>query len=494
MSNLAKLIESAARAVPDSLFGTIENPLTLSDSVKKAAQLAAHMDKKGYKVGSLWAVIGNNSTEYMLTWMAAQFAGVQLALLNPDYPDELIISMLDDLQPQAIVWLDRTSFDWSNGTAIQINLREWWDEQPTEIAQEAKINIRTLPGMKCDSDSISAYIHTSGTTGRPKLCALSHDYFLRLGRFFADSMCLGKDDKVFAPLSMYHINPLGYGLIGSLTAKASILSTRKFSASKFWIQVKENNFSALILHPSISIILATASSPEDVKNHNVRISFAAETLLCGLFNIPVGVCGFGSTESAGLSHSWHFRAGDMPMCPEGISNYAGRARYDVDWKIDEESGEILVQNKGEGQAILSGYIRNGLVQSALDENGWFHTGDRGRKDKYGNLVFIERLSEAIRVKGEYVPIDFVESKLTRCRSLAPFALWRKDNESTGHEVQIYTESTEVDLDEVRTVIKNLPRFMQPLKIVRIEQLPRVGANKVARNKLFDLPELDVISL
>jgi acyl-CoA synthetase (AMP-forming)/AMP-acid ligase II len=135
-----------------------------------------------------------------------------------------------------------------------------------------------------------------------------------------------------------------------------------------------------------------------------------------------------------------------------------------------------------------------LVQSALDENGWFHTGDRGRKDKYGNLVFIERLSEAIRVKGEYVPIDFVESKLTRCRSLAPFALWRKDNESTGHEVQIYTESTAVDLDEVRTAIKKLPSFMQPLKIVRIKQLPRVGANKVARHKLFDLPELDVISL
>jgi carnitine-CoA ligase len=494
MSNLSKLIVDAAKASPNALFGTIENPITLADAVQKAAYLALHMDEQGYQAGARWAIIGHNSTEYMLTWMAAQFAGVELALLNPEYPDELLASMLDDLQPETLVWLDRESFDYSNTKAKAVDLRTWWDEQATEVDINAKINLRSLSGMKASSEAISAYIHTSGTTGRPKLCALSHDYFLRLGRFFADSMCLGKDDKIFAPLSMYHINPLGYGVIGALTAKTSILSTNKFSASQFWTQVKENEFSALVLHPSISIILATSSSPEEVKGHQVRVSFAAETLLCSLFNIPVGVCGFGSTESAGLSHSWHFRAGDRPMCSEGISNYAGRARHDVDWKIDDSNGEILVRNKSEGQAILSGYIREGAVQSALDNEGWFHTGDRGRKDEYGNLVFIERLSEAIRVKGEYVPIDFVESKLTRCRSLAPFALWRKENNTTGHTVMLYTESATVNLEEVYDAIQQLPLFMQPQHIVRIEQLPRVGANKVARNKLSDLPELDLIDL
>jgi len=494
MSNLAKLIVDAAKASPEALFGTIENPLTLTKAVQKAARLALSMNEQGYSAGSRWAIIGNNSTEYMLTWIAAQFAGVEIGLLNPEYPDELLASMLDDLQPQAVAWLDRNSFEYHNENTAAINLRDWWNDQPSDSGLDDTINLRTLAGMKTGSDAISAYIHTSGTTGRPKLCALSHDYFLRLGRFFADSMCLGKDDKVFAPLSMYHINPLGYGLIGSLTAKASVLSTNKFSASNFWKQVKENEFTALVLHPSISIILATSSSQEDVKGHQVRISFAAEILLCGLFHIPVGVCGFGSTESAGLSHSWHFRAGDRPMCAEGISNYAGRARYDVDWKIDAESGEILVRNKGKGQAILSGYIRDGALQSALDKNGWFHTGDRGRKDEYGNLIFIERLSEAIRVKGEYVPIDFVESKLTRCRSLAPFALWRKNNDTTGHEIMLYTASSDINLDEVREAIEQLPDFMQPRSIVRISELPRVGANKVARNKLSDLPELDLIEL
>lgn len=491
MSNLAELIIDAAKAAPDALFGTVEHQLLLSDALQTAARLAEHMNELGYKRGTRWALIGQNSTEYMLTWMAAQLAGVELALLNPDYPDELLTQMLDDFQPQAVAWLDRSQFQWNNGGSV-VDLRKLWQELTENLSPETKVNVRTLDGLACDGKDISAYIHTSGTTGRPKLCALSHDYFLRLGRFFADSMCLGKNDRVFAPLAMYHINPLGYGLIGALTAKASILGTQKFSASNFWSQVKQHEITALVLHPSISIILATSSAPEDIKGHCVRIAFAAEILLCGLFDIPIGVCGYGSTEAAGLCHSWHFRASDTKMCPEGISNYAGQARYDVDWMIDD-NGEILVQNKTE-QAILSGYICDGKVQSALDQNGWFHTGDRGRKDEYGNLVFIERLSEAIRVKGEYVPIDFVESKLTRCRSLASFALWRKESAVTGHEVILYTESSEVNLSELREAIESLPRFMRPKKVIHVKQLPRVGANKIARNQLKESTELEVFEL
>lgn len=494
MSNIAELVVGAAEASPDACFGTVEEPLSLSVAIQTAARLSLHMHETGYKRGARWALIGHNSTQYMLTWMAAQLAGVELALLNPEYPDELLASMLDDLQPQVVAWLDCKTFEWGSDTTHEIDLRAWWNKQPGELELDPEkiVDIRTLDGLNCSSGDISAYIHTSGTTGRPKFCALSHDYFLRLGRFFADSMCLGKGDNLFAPLSMYHINPLGYGVVGALTARASVLGTRKFSVSNFWPLVKKHHITALVLHPSVSILLATSSSAEDIKGHSVRIAFAAETLLCGLFDIPIGVCGYGSTESAGLSHSWHFRASDSQMCKEGISNYAGRARYDVNWMIDE-NGEILVQDKA-GQAILSGYIRDGKVQSVLDENGWFHTGDRGRKDEYDNLIFIERLSEAIRVKGEYVPIDFVESKLTSCPSLAPFALWRKESSTTGHEVILYTESSDVNLDEVRKAANQLPHFMQPQKVVRIDQLPRVGADKVARNRLLESAELEVFEL
>lgn len=490
MSNLATLIVAAAKSHPQSEFGTIESSLPLVEAAAHATSLALHLKHMGLGQGTRWALIGLSGNDYMLTWLAAQLAGVELALINPEYPDELIAAMLDDLQPAAIAWLDRPAGALETRPVPQLNLRNWWDahrERATPLPA-----LENLDGLACGGGDIASYIHTSGTTGRPKFCALSHEYLLRLGRYIADTLVIGAGDRVFAPLPMFHINPLGYGLIGSLTARASILGTNKFSASKFWSTVKERKITALVSHTAPSIILATSTTREDALGHGLRVAFGMEATLCGLFGIPVGVGGYGSTESAGLSHAWHFRAGDKQMAKEGISNYAGRGRYDVDWTVSAD-GEIMTRNKI-GQAIFSGYVREGTVVSPLDPSGWFHTGDKGRIDDYGNLVFIERMNEAIRVKGEYVPIEFVETALTQCASLGNFALWRIESTTTGHEVVIYTESSTVNADEVRAAIEPLPRFMRPLRVIRVNALPRTGVGKVQRGQLGTLEELSHVTL
>jgi len=364
MSNLATLIATVARSHPHNEFGTLESSQPLGDAVGHAAHLALHLQKMGLGRGTRWALVGRTGNDYMLTWLAAQLAGVELALVNPEYPDELLSAMLDDLQPAAIAWLDRPAGEMAQRAVPQLDLRTWWDTHRSSTATTA--TLEGLQGLACDTTEISCYIHTSGTTGRPKFCALSHAYLLRLGRFIADTLLLGSGDRVFAPLPMFHINPLGYGLIGSLTARASILGTDKFSASKFWPTVKERKITALISHTAPSIILATSTTPDDAKGHGLRVAFGMEATLCGLFGIPVGVGGYGSTESAGLSHAWHFRPGDKQMAKEGISNYAGRARHDVDWTVSGD-GEILTRDKV-GQAIFSGYV---------GRQGGITTGPRG---------------------------------------------------------------------------------------------------------------------
>jgi len=492
VNNLASLIVRAANANSSAPFGTVEQAEPLGLAVAHAAGLARHLRERGFRRGSRWALVGRSGTDYMLTWLAAQLAGVELALLNPEYPDELLAAMLADLQPVAVAWLDRAAVAMPQSTAMQVDLRACWSACREQDTPAAAVNPEELGGMACGADDIASFIHTSGTTGRPKFCALSHDYLLRLGRFFADTLCLSRGDRLFAPLPMFHINPLGYGLVGGLTAHASVLGTQQFSASRFWPLVKQHGFTALVLHAAPSIILATTTTRADASGHAVRVAFGVESTLCALFDIPVGVGGYGSTESGGLCHAWHFRPMDPPMAPEGISNYAGRARYDVAWTVDEQ-GEILTRAKA-GHAIFSGYLSQGKVESPLDRQGWFHTGDRGRIDEYGNLVFIERMNEAIRVKGEYVPIEFVESTLTRCPSLGSFALWRKDSPTTGHEVVIYTQSSAVNVEEVRAVIATLPRFMRPNRVIRVAQLPRTGVGKVQRMQLDKLAELESIGL
>jgi acyl-CoA synthetase (AMP-forming)/AMP-acid ligase II len=489
MNNLASLILAAAKGNPAADFGTVELTEPLPVAVRRAACLARHFAALGHARGARLALVGHTSADYMATWLAAQLAGIEIALLNPDYPDELLLGMLDDLRPNAVAWLDRAA---ASVDLPRIDLRDWWNRHRADQPEPPPLDAE-VAGVSCASADISSFIHTSGTTGRPKLCALSHDYFLRLGRFFADSLCLTRHDRLFAPMPMFHINPLGYGLVGSLTAKASVLGTNRFSASQFWPLVKQQRFSALVLHPAPTIILATTTTTADARGHGVRVAFGAESTISALFDLPLGVGGYGSTEAAGLCHAWHFRAGDAPMVKEGISNFTGRPRYDIDFMVDANE-EILVRGKV-GQAILSGYMRDGKLCNALDEAGWFHTGDRGRVDAAtGCLVFIERMTEAIRCKGEYVPIDFVEASLSKCASLGAFALWRQPSPVTGHEVVIYTESQAVDLDDLRAVLSALPPFMRAQRLLRVQALPRTGIGKVQRGQLDRLETLDDIAL
>ena len=136
--------------------------------------------------------------------------------------------------------------------------------------------------------------------------------------------------------------------------------------------------------------------------------------------------------------------------------------------------------------LFSGYAKDQKIDPHRDAEGWFRTGDRGRTDAFGNLIFIERMSKLIRVNAEYVPMDLVEERLRAAPSLEDFALWRIDSASRGHEAVIYTSSRQLDLEQVRAAFAELPRYMHPVQIIEIEAIPRdAGVGKVQRRRLAE---------
>ena len=199
-------------------------------------------------------------------------------------------------------------------------------------------------GLDCGTDDIAAYLHTSGTSGNPKFCALSHEYFLRLGRYFADVMSFSSRDVVHNPLPLFHINPMGNGLVGALSGPSGFLSSDTFSASEFWPQVKENGVTALILHIPPANLLLEKTTAEQAQGHSIRIGFACPPAFLDRFDVSVGVGGYGSTEAGGFCHSWKFRPGDLDVPAEGATHLAGQPRYDIDWSLADD-GEILGSGK-----------------------------------------------------------------------------------------------------------------------------------------------------
>ncbi|HRC08727.1 MAG TPA: hypothetical protein PLV41_10990, partial [Miltoncostaeales bacterium] len=87
--------------------------------------------------------------------------------------------------------------------------------------------------------------------------------------------------------------------------------------------------------------------------------------------------------------------------------------------------------------MFEGYRRGSETPSPYDTDGWFRTGDLGRIDDAGNLVFIERQAESIRVKGEFVPIGYVEDVFSKVEGIDDVAVWRRPSSLVDDEVTLY---------------------------------------------------------
>ena len=145
--------------------------------------------------------------------------------------------------------------------------------------------------------------------------------------------------------------------------------------------------------------------------------------------------------------------------------------------------------------FFDGYRRRGELIQPFDEDGWFATGDLGRVDDAGNLVFIERRAESIRVKGEFVPIGFVEEHFAKLPGIDDLAIWRQDSTLVDDEIALFVTGDRVDVEAINAARQQLPGFMRPSVVVRLKALPRdEGVGKVRRRELADAVALETVEL
>jgi len=510
--NLAELVCDRARRRPGARFGMAGGTTpTLGQAAGRALGAIGTLEEAGAGLGKRVTLIGTTSDAYLTAWLALVLAGAEAALVNPDYPDELLAEMLEQLSPDAVVWSGREASPAVATEAVHLDasgldqgmLATAFDGTVlTDRATTGPDRLADAPGLGRDRFDVAGWMHTSGTTGVPKFCEQTHEYFLRLGRFIADSMCFSEADTVLAPLPMFHINPLGYGVIGGLTGGAEVLGLERFSASRFWPLVRDTEATVLILHAPPVEILKRATGAADAAGHRVSRMFFADPDFLETFGIPLGFSAYGSTEAGGLSHIWTWRRGERPDLAEGMSRYGGRARHEVQWRVNGTAeagsgmtaGEIEVRADRPG-VLFSGYRRaDGLVQP-FDGGGWFATGDLGRVDDSGNLVFIERASESIRVKGEFVPIGYVEQRFSSVEGISDVAVWRRGSELVDDEIVLYVVGDAIPTEAISAVSDELPIFMRPAAAARLAEIPRdSGVGKVRRRLLADATVLEWVNL
>jgi fatty-acyl-CoA synthase/long-chain acyl-CoA synthetase len=289
------------------------------------------------------------------------------------------------------------------------------------MAEQGDMEHLHLARLQVRLGSTALILYTSGTTANPKGCMISHEAIVRNSAALADRYELGGEDSFWSPLPMFHIAAI-LPLTAIFVKGGTYITTGYFQAGEALQMMEEEGVTAtypcfwtimsdLVDHPNFD---KTDLSKVKLMNANFAVQppEIGEKMKKALPN-AVFVGTFGMTETAGTVSTSRLDATE-----EQRFTRLGTPLSGMEVKaIDPETGqEAATGEKGEawirGYSTFTKYYKSPeKTAEALDDEGWFHSGDLISIDEDGQLMFHGRLRDMLKVGGENVAAVEIEGCL-----------------------------------------------------------------------------------
>ena len=464
-------------------------------------QIETHMAQiqaTGYRRGQRVMLLLENRPGYFLWWIAFNALGISVVPINPDLRIAELSYMIDHAEPVlAIVSHNRCE-----------ELREAAKKAGSSMALvEFGTSIPVATNSVCiadrQGDPEAALLYTSGTTGNPKGCILTNEYFVEAGRWYstATGVCALNTDgeRMITPLPIFHMNAMAFSFMAMVAVGGCLTALDRFHPRSWWSSVRESKATCLHYLGVMPSMLMGADPSEQDTNHTVRFGFGAgidpklHAAFERRFNFPLSE-GWAMTETG---------AGGV-ICANREPRVIGRssigsphekveARLVDDEGNDCERGELLVRAAGPNprKGFFAGYFKDDKATDEAWQGGWFHTGDIVRVEADGMMYFVDRKKNVIRRSGENIASVEVESALAKHPTVAGVAVAAVPDEIRGNEVFaciIAKGPATPDLAQEITqwCLTQLAYYKAPGYIAFVDTLPVTATQKLERATLKSL--------
>ena len=329
-------------------------------------------------------------------------------------------------------------------------------------------------------------LYTSGTTGPSKGVLTS--YMQRHAHAFSARHITAADRRlIHAPLS--HTGGIG-NVYGMLARGGSIALVESFKTDRFWHDVRRFGITTTsLLGVTLPYLLQQPEGPEDRSHPLKTIQIAPVDASAAAFAKRFGVEVFGVYNMTEISAPFHGEANPS------VRGLCGRPRPGVEARVvdehdlplqDGQVGELIVRSS-EPWTMMNGYLRNPQATAEAWRNGWFHTGDAFRKTPQGDFIFVDRLKDAVRRRGENISSFEVESEIARHPQVREVAVVAAKSELSEDEVLAVVSLVEGAAFAPEELIEflraRLPYFMIPRYIRVMPALPRTATQKILKHEL-----------
>ena len=460
---------------------------TLSASV---ARLATALVERGIAPGDRIAASFANGAPIVHAFFGVAAARATFAPLNAAYTEDEFRFYLEDIGPK-LVLLAPGTVPAARAAAISLGIRvaEFsLDEGGLPLLDGKSLTAVASNDSVAESD-IALFLHTSGTTSRPKGVPLSHRNLttsaLNIGKWYE----LGPSDVSLCVMPLFHVHGLVFSTLATLGAHASVIIPDKFSASAFWPTVSEFGVTVVSAVPTIYRTLLLRADDDRAPHgneHTVRFFRSSSAALPAVemhrlearFGVPV-IEAYSMTEAAHQMCANPLR-GERRAGSVGVGAFVGVTILDEHDNEREpgEVGEVAVK----GANVTSGYHNNDAANAASFTNGWFRTGDYGILDERGYLTLVGRLKELINRGGEKIsPVEIDEALLSHEGVIEAVAFGMPDEKYGEVVAAAVVLKPGVSVDDVRAhVATKLASFKVPTVLHVTDAIPKTATGKVQR--------------
>jgi acyl-CoA synthetase (AMP-forming)/AMP-acid ligase II len=497
--NVAALLDDAAAEVPDQTaldFFEASDRLSYGELRRRVNRLANGMARRGVGKGSHVGVMLPNVAALPITWLGLARLGAVMVPMNIAYtPREMNYVIVDG----DVDWLVIDQDCLAQLAGMSQRPKRLDDRHVIAVGGAAPGGLAwqdlltgerddfvspTAPGL----DDLLNIQYTSGTTGFPKGCMLSHRYWLTISKVSArrDGRAY---KRILAATPFFYMDPQ-WMMLMAFYQRATLFVARRQSASHFmgWVRQHRINF---CLFPEI--VFKQPPSQHDRDNEIVRVNvyglhkenhaaleerfdfiareaFGMTEIGSGLF-MPIEATDMVGSGSCGMPSP--FREARIAD-PQGNTVPIG------------EFGELLVRGPG----ILQGYYSKPEATAAAFHGDWFRTGDLFRQDARGYFYIVGRVKEMIRRAGENISAGEVEAVLRGLPEIVEAAAVPVPDDTRGEEVKacvvLQPGATRETLPPDRIIAHceaNLARFKVPRYIEYRNDLPKTASEKIAKHLL-----------
>jgi carnitine-CoA ligase len=500
--NVRDFLDEAVREVPDRPFLIWENEAQTYREFKECVDRAA----------SAWASLGvvkgdrivfmvDNSPEFLHAWLGLAELGAVLSAVNTGFTIEEVAAQVEHSDPRlalispshAAVW-ERLVGRLPSVEVLHVGPHARFRDFASLVDSAEPL----APLAELAGDDVISLIYTSGTTGRSKGVMQTHRTYVLTGQAYPHWLDIRDGDRLYVCLPYFHINSQAYSTMGAIGARATIVLAPRFSARRFWADVRRHHVTHFNFIGAMTMILAGREETEDDAANDVRVAYGGTKLPLDLqleverrFGLRI-ISGFGMSETTfGFVEdvSGYRRPGSIgkPRQHPDPSVPRNEARL-----VDDAGREVGVDVVGElhlrNPALARGYFRDPerTAESFLAD-GWFRTGDVLRRDADGFYFFVDRKKDVIRRRGENISSVEVERVLVDHPDVQYAAVVGVPSELTDEEVLAWIvprEGSSVDPAELLSwAAERLARFKVPRYVRIVPDLPRTGSHKVRKEML-----------